>query len=238
MSYEILIFIDYDNLLPTQREQGVLDVVSRILNQIDLEKNLGKITCQIRLYGGWYQGTDITRKAEDLTVEIQEDFPKIISIPSSGNSFIKIQTSAELAVSLIQEPSHHIFNTFRRKGKPNNIRVRSKSDVGCSESSCFIPSIRKLLKNGKCPKDGCSSDSGLIYRSEQKLVDTMLSCDLVLSAKSPNSTMILISSDDDFIPPLRTATLLGSAPIRVHPRLSNVSTESTSNNVNFREMEL
>lgn len=238
MISEVLIFIDYDNLLYDQKIKGILDIVTRTLIKVDFTTDQGKVTCQVRLYGGWYSGTDITRKAEDLTIEIQNDFPKIIRVPTSDDSVIKIQTRAELAVSLIQEPSHHIFNTFRSRGKPNNIRIRSKSDLGCTDLECFLPAIKKLLSKGKCPKESCNVDSTIIYRSEQKLVDTMLSCDLVFTAKSSHNLIILISGDDDFIPPLRSAVLMGSEPIQVYPRISNRRGDPGTNNINFKELEL
>ncbi len=213
------IFIDYDNLEPAQKAAGILDVVTKALVQIPLDGATIRAKCDIRIYGGWYEGTEITRKAEDITIEIQRDFPKIIRLPLSGQRHVAVSANAELAVALLQEPGHHMFDTFRRKGNPNNVRVEGPAVVGCTDPECALLMMKKLLKTGKCPKTKCSVTVGnLIFRHEQKIVDTMLSCDLIHAASGIYKWIILVSGDDDFLPPLRTILLKGAAAARFHPK--------------------
>ena len=130
-----------------------------------------------------------------------------------------LATTAELAVALLEEPGHHLFNTYRRKGKPANIRVQSPAVVGCAEAACPLPHARRLLKSGRCPTPTCSvTADDLVYRHEQKIVDTMLSCDLLYAAHLDYDLVLLVSGDDDFLPPLRTALLRGMPIIRFHPK--------------------
>jgi uncharacterized LabA/DUF88 family protein len=213
------IFIDYDNLLPMQKMSGILDVVTRTLIQIPIDAVTTRAKCDVRVYGGWYEGTQITRMAQDVTIEMQRDFPKIIRLQSARGGYIAVSVNAELAVALLQEPGHHLFNTYRRKGKLSNIRVEEPTVVGCSDPDCILPLMKKLLKTGKCPKSGCSvAVSDLVYKGEQKIVDTMLSCDLIHAASTSQNRVILVSGDDDFLPPLRTILLHGTAAIRFHPK--------------------
>jgi uncharacterized LabA/DUF88 family protein len=214
-----IVLIDYDNLQPMQKVVGILDVVTKVLMQIPMNTATTRSRCDVRLYGGWYEGTKITRLAEDVTVEIQKDFPKIIRVPIPSGGHMAISVNAELAVSMLQEPDHHLFNTFRRKGKPSNIRVKEQTDVGCNDQDCILPLMKKLLKTGNCPKSGCSiAVDDLVHRHEQKIVDTMLSCDLIYAASSGHNPIILVSGDDDFLPPLRTILLRGTKTIRFHPK--------------------
>ena len=233
----IMLFIDYDNLQPNQKVEGILDIATKILIQSGIPSHIKRANCHIRIYGGWFEGSVITRNGEELAVEIQSDFPKIIRIPTMNNEYIKINTSAELAVSLLQDPSYHLFNTFRRKGRPKNIRVVKSDDIDCSETECLLPLLRNLFKKGKCPKGSCNNRE-IIYRSEQKIVDTMLTCDLMFSADTGGTSIILVSSDDDFLPPLRSIVLRGVEAIRVHPKRNNQRVNYNQGNVQFSELEL
>jgi hypothetical protein len=147
-----VIFIDYDNLLPTQKTAGILDVVTRALIQISMDTATTRAMCDVRVYGGWYEGTKITRLAENLTVEIQRDFPKIIRLSTSRSGYITISANAELAVALIQEPGHHLFNTYRRKGKPVNIRVEVANCGWLYRSSLHPSTDEETLEDRQLPK--------------------------------------------------------------------------------------
>lgn len=213
------IFIDYDNLEQAQKLSGVLTVVTNTLLRIPLSSVTKKAECEVRVYGGWYEGSAITRRGQDLVVELQKDFPKTLRLPLGHNIQSIVSIRAELAVSLLIEPNHHLFNTYRRKGRPANIGVESPASIGCSDPKCLLPQVKSFLKSGACPHVGCSnSSSNLIYRHEQKIVDTMLSCDLLQAGRRSETWVILVSGDDDFLPPLRTIGLQGTQAVRVHPK--------------------
>ena len=233
------VFIDYDNLLPAQKTAGILDVVTKALIQLPLDEDITRAKCDIRVYGGWYEGTQITRLAQDVTIEIQRDFPKIIRLPFDNGEYIKLTTNAELAVSLMKEPGHHLFNTLRRRERPGNIRVEEPNNVGCTDLDCVLPLMKKLINKGRCPKASCGVTYGkLIYRQEQKIVDTMLTCDLIHAASEQAHKIILVSSDDDFLPPLRTVTLSGTEAVRFHPKQNNHRVTFPHGGAQFIEMDL
>lgn len=213
------VFIDYDNLLAAQKTSGILDVVTKALIQVPLAVVSPRAKCDVRVYGGWYEGSQITRLAQEVTIELQRDFPAVIRLPAAGSDHVLVSTNAELAVALLQEPGHHLFNTYRRKGKPANVRVVAPIDAGCIDASCVLPLMKKLLSTGNCPKAGCGVAMGdLVYRHEQKIVDTMLSCDLIHAGNGIADRVILVSGDDDFLPPLRTILLRGTPVVRFHPK--------------------
>lgn len=220
---KVAILIDYDNLLPLQKQSGVVDIATKILMKLPKQTVNVRGTCDIRLYGGWYEGEQMSKLAQDTSVRIQEDFPAIIRLPSASEHGVALITNAELAVALVAEPSHHLFNTFRRKGRPNNIRVETPASVGCNDSTCPLQSAKKLLQTGKCSNNGCTRND-LIYRHEQKIVDTMLTCDLIYIAEIEYDYIILVSDDDDFLPPVRTVLLRDRTIYRVHPKINNQRT--------------
>lgn len=214
--------IDYDNLSPIQKTSGILDVVSKSLSQASemFLKTMG--TCEIRLYGGWYEGDNLSILSQQISVKIQSEFPALIRVLNGHGDVVVIRATAELAVSLLEEPSHQLFNTYRRKGRPSNIRVETPASVGCSTSTCPLPLAKKLLQKGSCPTPGCvTGGTSLVYRHEQKLVDTMLTCDLIYLSTQECDFIFLVSADDDFLPPIRTLLLRGTKIIRVHPQMSS-----------------
>ncbi len=214
----IALLLDYDNLHPNQKSQGIRDIVNKVLLQVSAEELDDRVRCEVRLYGGWYEGTNITRLAEDLSVQIQRDFPFALTVSRTGGAKVSISITAELASALLEEPAHQIFNTYRQKGRPANVRVRQSSEIGCTNGACVLDTVRKVVAKGKCPIEDCAVEAeNLVYRNEQKIVDAMLTCDLLFVA-GKNEMTILVSSDDDFLPPLRVALLRGARIYRFHPQ--------------------
>jgi uncharacterized LabA/DUF88 family protein len=218
-------FIDYDNLLDAHKTSGILDVITKALMQTPIVSRESRGTCDVRIYGGWYEGPTMTKLAQGLSVAIQGEFPAIIRLPRTGSDNIALAATAELAVAMMEEPGHHLFDTYRKKGKPGNLRVQNPSAVGCIDTSCPLPIAKKLLKSGACPIHTCTvAADDLVYRHEQKIVDTMLTCDMIFATRLDYEQIILVSGDDDFLPPLRTVLLRGTPVARFHPRPNRIRT--------------
>lgn len=235
---DIRIFVDYDNLLPRQKVAGILDVVTKAIFLLPWDPSKTRANCEVRIYGGWFEGALMTRRAQDVAVEIQRDFPKIIRRPIPNAEVVPIVVNAELAVALLQEPGHHLFHTYRRKGAPRNIYVEEPTTIGCSDAACILPIMKKLIKTGACPQASCSVKGELIYRDEQKIVDTMLCCDLIYSASQKTDRIVLVSGDDDFLPPLRTIQLGGTPAVRIHPKPTNKRATFPTGGAQLLEMDL
>ena len=218
----ITVCIDYDNLSKIQKMAGIYDVVqSMLIKSSDLFSKINAV-CEVRLYGGWYEGNSLSVLSQQLSASIQNEFPALFRVPMRNGDIAVIRTTVELAVSLLEEPGHQLFNTYRRKGKPSNIRVEVPATIGCTSSACPLPLVKKVLQKGCCPAQGCSAGgNSLVYRHEQKLVDTMLTCDLLYLSNQRCDILFIVSADDDFLPPIRTLMLRGTKIIRVHPKMSN-----------------
>lgn len=216
---KIVAFIDYDNLEQSQKETGISDIITKVLLSTNFDHADINGDCNVRIYGGWLEGHTLTQSAQILSAKIQKDFPIIIKV-SDKSPKIRFKTNAELALAMMVEPKHDLGSTFRKKGKPKNIKVQDPSMIGCTETLCPLPMAKKLLKSGKCPVQTCSADESdnLIFRHEQKIVDTMLTCDMLHAQKTGCDIIILISSDDDFIPPIRSVLHHGTRVVRCHPR--------------------
>ncbi len=211
----ITILVDYDNLSAIQKERGLEDLAHRIIVQVKLPEDTTRTSCVMRLYGGWYEGSNLSPNGQKLSAEAQRLSPVLIA---AGQ--IKIKTLVELAYSSLEEPDVHIVDSYRKKGRPSHVRSHTKEDLNCECEDCPLPTIKKVLKKGKCPSSSCSNKcEPILYRHEQKTVDTLLTCDLIYLSNKTGS-LILVSGDDDFIPPLRSALIKSDSVYRCIPKSS------------------
>jgi hypothetical protein len=74
-----------------------------------------------------------------------------------------------------------------------------------------------MLINNKCPVCKKPNIQSHFYRSAQKLVDTMLSSDIIFLSfeKSP---IILVTSDDDFYPAILTGVSIGGQILHIETK--------------------
>lgn len=236
---KVIILIDYDNLLMPQKEAGILDIVNKTLLQLPRQSNGTRGTCEVRIYGGWYEGELMSKLAQKIAVTLQDEFPTVRRLSATPHGITPVTVTAELALALLEEPTHNLIDTYRRKGKPANIRVQRPEDVSCTNPACQLMYARKLLQSGKCSVGGCNvSDESLVYRHEQKIVDTMLTCDLIYLANRDYDYVLLISGDDDFLPPIRTLLLRGMTVYRVHPQPNRRKMQPVRSSGTLVELEL
>lgn len=236
---KLVIFIDYDNLLDGHKSSGILDVTTKALLQTPISSSSVRGTCHIRIYGGWYEGPTMTKRAQELAVTIGNDFPAIIRVPNQTGEIASLAANAELAVAMMEEPNHHLFGTYRKKGKPGNLRVQQPAEVGCTDPACPLLMATRLLKTGSCPLSSCAvTAADLVYRHEQKIVDTMLACDMVYAPTQDYNQLILVSGDDDFLPPLRTVLLRGTPVARFHPKPNRFRTALAIRGAQLTDIDL
>ena len=216
---DLRLYIDYDNLNRNQKRKGLLDLTTRCLlaSVVPTPELAGR--CEVRVYGGWYEATTLTPLAQNIIAEIVRDFPAVFPFRNTTGDTGKLVVSADLARSLEAEPAHHLFNTFRRKSPPRTLQCTHPSAHGCTEPNCSLAFLPQLFDTERCPKAGCAIQlQDLLFRSEQKSVDTMLACDMIHAARLKCEFMILVSSDDDLLPAIRVVLLEGTPFARLHPK--------------------
>lgn len=203
------ILIDFDNLfkkriheyLPNEFERTFKNIVGEIIRK---DETIEKII--IRLYGGWFTGTELNNKAS----EILRIITNISVFPYVNLSKMKrVNGSIDLAFSLFSLPDFKWKNTRQEKKGLPNLRINSDAlTETClnNKEHCPIKIMQKFTKKkGKfCSVESCSNRNEDVFISfQQKMVDTMLACDLITFAEKENySEIILISDDTDFLPSL------------------------------------
>lgn len=219
MPEHMYVLVDYSNM--------------RGLGNRGLETKIGELTeaiCTVleapphrlnyRLYGGWYEEETLTQKAEEITIEIQDEYPKIYHpIPDpDGKKKARIRVKTDLAYSMLIDPNHHLVRTVRRRKTYRSVRVRSPKSNGCRRNDCFLKGIKGFFSKGRCTHRECDLKAHdlLSEKREQKLVDTMLSSDLLHLVSEGHDTVVLVTSDDDLIPAVRQALLNDVRIIHIH----------------------
>jgi uncharacterized LabA/DUF88 family protein len=216
----MLILVDYDNIESNILRHGILHVVTRILSKIDPGDVDNTKRINIRLYGGWYEHNNFTQRAQNLSSDLVTNFPNTAKLSDNSTTVL---TNCEMAYSILADPTNHLFHTYRSRGMPSGLRAIHPSNRGCSSASCPIINTYNFIRNNSCNVCHSIKPSDIFYRGEQKLVDTMLTSDLIFSSYQ-NVNIAIVSSDDDFWPGIKTTLSLGRKIIQLHTRNRNTPT--------------
>ncbi len=219
------ILIDYDNLEAADQLKGLHYIADQISSSISPIYMDGDKRINLRLYGGWYTQDIITIKAQQLETEILECFP-IKSLLSDMKT--EVIVNCQMAYSTLAEPSFHLLHTFREKSVTQRIYSKTPSEIGCSEKDCVIETINQLLNKKKCPKCGNTKLKSILYKKEQKLVDSMIITDLLTQSLS-DTCIGLVSSDDDCWPGIRAIVAKGCKIIHIKSKDSTQAQLYTKN---------
>lgn len=179
---------------------------------IDASINFNSLTSssyiEIRLYGGWYQDDRLTNKASILLGFLSSfNFFPIIK----NNNIIR--GKIEVVDTLINVPNYQWRNTLKEKSGMSYIKINNeKLNETCSQNKTNCPPhiLKRIAKKKThmCAVDGCDSlNNDLFIKTEQKMVDTMIACDLISYSMEDDIFKIIIVSDDvDFFPALAVAS--------------------------------
>lgn len=204
---KVHVLIDFDNLPSTIRNRGLVSLARSVHHSIE-SRFITVDEIRIRLYGGWYDTQGLTRDGTRLTQDIGMAFPLIIA----NNQQINCRIHCDIASSLIDTPADLLLHTFRQR---NGIRSRlTVAHVpNCANQSCCVIQHVAQWSRGRCHVAGCGVSARSVFTyNEQKLVDTLLCCDLiVLATRGPRDPVYLVSDDDDMIPAILLASRLGGA---------------------------
>src|SRR5579863_1109854 len=174
------VLVDYDNLATRDKSQTLVYVTDKILNILSPAEVTQK-NVTVRLYGGWYENSNMTRKAQNLSAEIGGAFPKTTTLSDNKATAV---VSVELALSLQIAPADFLYNTFRRHGYPAGLMAHDPVARGCHHPVCPISEVYKFLQQNYCHVCRTVILEDIIYRQEQKLVDTMLTSDMIFLGNS------------------------------------------------------
>lgn len=194
----LIVIVDFDNYF---RETN-LDVqklefaLSNVIRQCEKTFS-GFRQILIRLYGGWYQETSLTKQASQIQQLLSQIhlFPKILGT-------MKLNGSIELVSQLYELPTFKWFYTYKEKHGLPRLRINHNIEDGiCTHNKDICPKyiLNKFTshKGKTCSILGCKNSNKEIFKTlEQKMVDTMIACDIISVANMEDIKGIFVLSDD------------------------------------------
>jgi hypothetical protein len=209
--------IDYNNLTRPDLAKGPKYVIEKVLAALGHHYLASVSRTSIRLYDGWFQENILTPRAQSVSAEIKAHFPGMHAT-TDGTTTKKLIVNVEMAYSLKIDPGANIWNTYRMRNSPRGLSCADPVNVGCKVTPCQLLNTHLFFKGSKCPDAGCTIEPRqLINRGEQKLIDGMLAADLYYLHLQKEPKVVIVSSDDDMWPAIRTVLDLGMHVIQVHP---------------------
>jgi len=231
----MIILVDYDNIDKNILRHGILHLINRIVSKIDLLEIDSGRHVNIRLYGGWYEYNRFTQRAQNISADIAANLPSVALLSDNLTSVI---VNCEMAYSILADPTNHLFDTYRQRGIPLGLKAKHPSSCNCSTPNCPVIATYNFLNNNVCTTCNIIKPEDIFYKGEQKLVDTMLTSDLIFSSNQPLNLGI-VSSDDDFWPGIKTTLTYGKKIIQLHTRNRNTPIFYTgTTNSNYIQRQL
>jgi hypothetical protein len=212
----MIVLVDYDNLPVLDTRRGLTHVVDKLLNAIGAKALSPHPRVRLRLYGGWYERSRLTRRAQDLTAATGV-YPKRVTVVN-GTDTVNLIAQVSLALSMEIDPRTNLENTFRARSIPEGLHCDSPPYTSCvNASACPLASVYDIVERGICPDSTCRVVSAdIMGKAEQKLVDTMLTADMIYLASNGSHDLCVVSSDDDLWPAIKSALILSARVFHIH----------------------
>lgn len=213
------LLVDYGNIPAIDKKRGVPHVIDDLINRIGPRHLKANERVHIRLYDGWYEGHTLSKHAQQIAAEIESFSPSPMLVRNRDLSFL-VRANFQLARSLISDPAKDILHTYRIRGFPSGLLCKPPPYPGCANvSDCPLRALHTFFDKRRCPGTGCSlHPKTIISRAEQKVVDTMMTADLVeLSLRG--ETIAIASSDDDIWPGISLSLSRGGTVIHIQTKV-------------------
>ena len=211
----MIVLVDYDNLRLGRRSLQYF--VARLVDGLGTWC-LRERSIRCRLYGGWFDGNRLSTGAQRLAEEMERMFPRRMRL-LDGRRAVRLRVTMEFARGLIGD-TVDFTHTYRRRSLPAGLRCATPPFAECGhEADCAVRGLTSFVNESKCPHPQCEvTPRSILWRGEQKLVDSMLVADLIQLGRTASEVIVLVSSDDDMWPGLRAALLHNARVVHVTAR--------------------
>jgi hypothetical protein len=217
--------LDFDNFYPPAgpkiSDDWFVHQVNRI-TQETLAAAPGTTEINIRLYGGWLEDGLLTNRASSIqTAATKVHFP--IVLPHGG----LLRGSLELVTRLFALPSIEWAHTRRTRSGLPRLRLADRPlpmDCAGDVMTCPLRFVHRFARSRtqQCHISGCTVRNRDAFELvEQKMVDSLLCCDIIAYSRMPEMNVVVLSDDLDVVPALAMATVFGDAGVhlvRTNPR--------------------
>jgi len=207
----IAIIIDFDNYFGSdvsKLSSEFLEFTFKQWIKLCEQEFTGFNSIQVRLYGGWYKESTFTK----LASKIQQLLSNVDVFPKVSDGRI-VNGKIELATTLHIKPDFVWLHTHKETSGVKRIRINHECiDTMCVQNKDTCPkyTLYKFTdgKGKKCHIPSCENIHKDVFKgAEQKMVDTLIACDIISISQDRNMNgLILISDDQDHLPSLALAS--------------------------------
>lgn len=235
---QVVLLVDFDNYFKKEIDDYSENELNyHIIRLIDLvlvkKPDVDKIS--LRLYSGWHEEDHLSKKAS-LTMQL---FSKINIFPIVLTNKRKlIHGQIEFATELLQIPNFTWFYTFKEKPGIPHLRInRNNSSEVCEKSKehCPVYLLSNFTKSKSkyCKVPDCMNrQKDVFFSREQKMVDTLIACDIISLYEDPEiDSFFLISDDMDHLPALAYGSVKNNSSSKVHICIRNKSLAPIYNSI-------
>lgn len=193
-----VILVDFNNVY--YGDEPCYEKVKYLLQQfitecMDIYPNTEKV--EVRLYGGWKSNAHFTHRAD----MVRSFMPRL---NSELFPFIHQRRRILGDVSMVTSQFNldvEWDDTMQEKPAKHKLKVKMDGVNVCNydPGQCPMHMIAKATHGETviCPMDGCGTiDISKLIRREQKMVDTMMACDILEYVHEPDYSVIEVVSDD------------------------------------------
>lgn len=212
-----IVVLDFDNFFPSPNlsdydsEDGLfIKVFQFVITQLAQNDSVEFI--KFRLYGGWYSEDTLTNRCSEVLIRLTS-FNSIFPIFVGDR---KIEGDFELAENQVDIPFKW-KNTYReRYGLPKFRIDESNMSPTCNHNKliCPVHILKHFAKKSStpCSVTGCATQHGEVFKlREQKMIDTMMACDVISYTLDEEMPIIAIVSDDvDIFPSIALRNKISS----------------------------
>lgn len=221
------VLIDFDNFAPPARglnESALSHALQACLHRA-LEVHPNADSMEVRLYGGWMSGGLLSRRGSEVAALVSQIDPFPIVLP--GKRILR--GSLTLATTLWGDET--VFDdTYRSRGAVPRLRLAGTPvPEGCHEDikTCPARILKQFTQSAQkaCPTHQCPVTAELAFVAhEQKMVDTMLACDLLeMASNGEYSGVSVVTADTDLTPPLLHAARRHATRLQLISPINNWS---------------
>ncbi|MCR9249411.1 MAG: hypothetical protein NXI20_03275 [bacterium] len=202
----IVAIVDFDNVLgdyfDIENQTSLISAINEIISVCLKVHETDFIL--IRLYGGWYNNGLLTNRASSILQALGSS--NFFPIKKKNGKICR--GKVDLAGSLHAIPDMIWPDTYTRRKGLSHIRIDNEAlEKHCIQDrpNCPAHILRKFTKtkNKKCPSEGCEAiNKDAFVVGEQKMIDTMMSTDIIdLAGIDQVGKLCIFSDDTDLIPP-------------------------------------
>jgi len=212
------ILVDYDNVDRQHLRAGPVSLAKLLTSLVSPSILALHTSVDVRMYGGWMCGANLTKAAQRLVPDLHANSPTIIYYLNEGRT-LGINVNVSLAYKQIGAYIN-LEETLVKDRQIRKFRSSLQLDSCASSNSCGMRLFSNTSFSTRCSTAGCGMTLENAYvRDEQKMVDTMLVADIAhLALAAKNSHIVVVSSDTDMWPGILLGLQNGCSIVHLHTK--------------------